>query len=220
MRMCVMCVLSHPGRLTIRTPHLSHPTAAQDAALTLFGLAHMPQCSADAEALEIFIRDAHFSFLAVIAELVFPITQMNEVPGISLEGAVHACKSWAIERRLFVSENFPGPDCIGFSQEERLGLEVIAACPYGSSSKGRTARVTVRLHDGSLKDYFLRVSVVISLYSQCCGGVLDSNIQYPLLCSVPNHPPMWQFKQISIPSRSYTQQTQKQCRDRINGVKF
>ncbi|KAF4772462.1 hypothetical protein HAV15_009097 [Penicillium sp. str.  len=59
---------------------------------------------------------------------------MNEIPYLSLEGAVNAC----------------------FSQEERLGLEVVAACPYGSSSKSRTARVTVRLHDGSLKDYFLR----------------------------------------------------------------
>lgn len=145
---------------------------------------------------------------------------MNEIPYLSLEGAVNACKPWAIERRLLVSEPFPRPDCKGFSQEERLGLEVVAACPYGSSSKSRTARVTVRLHDGSLKDYFLRVSVVISLYSQCCGGVLYSNIPYPLLCSVPNHPPIWQFKQSSIPSRCYTQQTQKQCRDRINGVKF
>ncbi|CRL30297.1 Fructosamine/Ketosamine-3-kinase [Penicillium camemberti] len=81
---------------------------------------------------------------------------MNEIPYLSLEGAVNACKPWAIERRLLVSEPFPRPDCKGFSQEERLGLEVVAACPYGSSSKSRTARVTVRLHDGSLKDYFLR----------------------------------------------------------------
>lgn len=179
----------------------------------------MPHCSANAEGLAIFIRDGPFSFLAVIIESVFPITPMNEIPCISLEGAVHACKSWAIELRLFVPETFLSPDCEGFSREERLGLEVVAARPYGSSSKGRTARVTVRLHDGSLKDYFLRVRVVITLYSRCCSGVLYSNIHYPRFCSVPNHPPMWQFERNSIPSRRYTQQTQWQLRDHVNGVK-
>ena len=50
-----------------------------------------------------------------------------------------------------------GSDCEGFSAE-RDGSAVVAARPYGSSSRSRTARVTVRLPDGSLTDYFLRVS--------------------------------------------------------------
>ncbi|KAJ5449515.1 uncharacterized protein N7458_005964 [Penicillium daleae] len=52
---------------------------------------------------------------------------MNENPIISLERAVHAC--------------FP---------PEQQQLQVVAARPYGASSRGRTARVTARLPDASL----------------------------------------------------------------------
>lgn len=145
---------------------------------------------------------------------------MNEIPSISLERAVHACKSWIIVLQLFVSDAFSCPDCEAFSREKRHGLEVVAARPYGASSKGRTARVTVRLHDGSLKDYFLRVRVFISLYSKFCSGVPFTYSHHPSFCSVPDHPPMWQFKRNSLLSRSYTQQIQRQWRDHITGVKF
>ena len=119
--------------------------------------------SADADALAIFRRGAHLPSVGVIFESVLPITQMSEIPSISLESAVHACKSWAIELRLFVSDACPGPDCEAFFREQQQGLAVVAARPCGASSRSRTARVTVRLHDGSLKDYFLRVSGSISL---------------------------------------------------------
>lgn len=55
------------------------------------------------------------------------------------------------------SPSLKGSDCEGFSAE-RDGSAVVAARPYGSSSRSQTARITVRLPDGSLTDYFLRVS--------------------------------------------------------------
>ena len=58
---------------------------------------------------------------------------------------------------FIVLQALKGSDCEGFSAE-RDGSAVVAARPYGSSSRSQTARVTVRLPDGSLTDYFLRVS--------------------------------------------------------------
>ena len=58
---------------------------------------------------------------------------------------------------FIVLQALKGSDCEGFSAE-RDESAVVAARPYGSSSRSQTARVTVRLPDGSLTDYFLRVS--------------------------------------------------------------
>ena len=66
---------------------------------------------------------------------------------------------------FIVLQALKGSDCEGFSAE-RDGSAVVAARPYGSSSRSRTARVTVRLPDGSLTDYFLRVSATGPNYSR------------------------------------------------------
>jgi hypothetical protein len=65
---------------------------------------------------------------------------------------------WASFIRLGV---FPGPDSEGFPPVEQQELRVVAARPYGASLKSQTARITVRLRDGSLQDYFLRVRLYL-----------------------------------------------------------
>ncbi|KAJ5117567.1 hypothetical protein N7448_011199 [Penicillium atrosanguineum] len=47
---------------------------------------------------------------------------MNEIPSISLESAVHACKSWAIELRLFVSVHFQVLTAKVFFESSNKGL--------------------------------------------------------------------------------------------------
>lgn len=76
---------------------------------------------------------------------------MSGTPSITIDSAVRACM---LSGYVF---SVPGlaHHHIGFPPEH----QVISAQPYGSSSWSHTARVVVRLRDGSIKAYFLRVCI-------------------------------------------------------------
>lgn len=100
--------------------------------------------------------------------------------GIPIDSAVRAC----MLALVFIHPPYFANREKGFPPNHK----VIAVFPYGSSLWGRTARVVVRLPDGSKTNYFLLVSpVLLSNIDSSAAFPANFHSHRPLAASSVSH---------------------------------